>query len=496
LRLRFRWWGLYTQRRPGIDGGRTATVDPVELEDEFFMLRIRVDGGQLDLPQLRAIAHVSRIYARGTADITDRQNIQLHWVRIEDMPAIWRHLEAVGLETTEACGDCPRVIVGSPVAGISADEVVDATPAIREIAARYIGDPTLSNLPRKYKSAVSWLPDVPYEVNDIAFLGVTHPEHGPGFDLWVGGGLSTNPMLAQRLGVWVPLAEVPAVWLAVTRLFRDYGYRRLRHRARLKYLVADWGVDHFRAVLETEYLSGSLRNGPSAELPSAPLDHIGIHQQKDGRYYIGVAPMVGRVSGAQLDALADVIEAHGSTRVRLTPYQKLLVLDVVEPEPLSHELAGIGLTATPSTWRQHTMACTGIEFCKLAIVETKARAATMVEALEARLAGENAAVSVNINGCPNACARTQIADIGLKGQLMVDADGAQVEGFQVHLGGSLALAAGQDSVLGRKIRGLKVSAEDLPAYVERLVRRYLAARDTEAERFAEWIARATEEDLR
>jgi len=179
LRGRMRWWGLYTQRKPGIDGGRTAVLEPHELDDEYFMLRVRVDGGQLDLAQLRTIARISAEYARDTADITDRQNIQLHWIRIEDVPTIWRELEAVGLSTTEACGDTPRVVLGSPVAGVSADEVLDATPAIREIVDTYVGDPDLANLPRKFKSVVSWLADVPYQANDVSFLGVEHPEHGP-----------------------------------------------------------------------------------------------------------------------------------------------------------------------------------------------------------------------------------------------------------------------------------------------------------------------------
>jgi sulfite reductase (ferredoxin) len=496
LRGRFRWWGLYTQRKPGIDGGRTAILEPHELDDEYFMLRIRVDGGQLDLAQLRTIAEVSRRYARDTADITDRQNIQLHWVRIEDMPAIWRDLEAVGLYTTEACGDCPRVIVGSPVAGIANDEVIDATPAIREIADRYIGDPELSNLPRKFKSTVAWLPDVPYEANDIAFVGVVHPEHGPGFDLWVGGGLSTNPMLAQRLGVWVPLEDVPDVWAGVVRVFRDYGYRRLRHRARLKFLVADWGPARFREVLEGEYLHRKLIDGPAPELPRTAIDHIGVHEQRGGGYYVGAAPVVGRVSGSQLAALADVVQRHGSQRVRLTPYQKLLVLDVAEPEPLVEELREIGLEARPSSWRRGTMACTGIEYCKLAIVETKALAASLVTELEKRLAGDNVDITINVNGCPNACARTQVADIGLKGQLMMDAAGNQVEGFQVHLGGGLALAAGQQGGFGRKLRGLKATAEELPEYVERLARNYLAGRTGPAEAFADWVVRAPEEELR
>ncbi|MFI6133454.1 nitrite/sulfite reductase [Micromonospora sp. NPDC051141] len=497
LRGRFRWWGLYTQRKAGIDGGRTAVLEPHELEDEFFMLRVRVDGGQLSLAQLRVVAEISREFARDTADITDRQNIQYHWIRVEDMPEIWRRLEAVGLQTTEACGDCPRIVLGSPVAGVARDEVLDPTPAIDEIVRRYVGDKQFSNLPRKFKTSISWLVDTPYEANDIALLGVEHPEHGPGFDVWVGGGLSTNPMLAKRLGVWVPLDEVPDVWAGVVGIFRDYGYRRLRNRARLKFLVADWGVEHFREVLEKEYLGRALLDGPAAELPAKPVDHIGVHPQRDGANYVGAAPVVGRVSGTQLAALADVVEAHGSDRVRLTPYQKLLVLDVApeRTEELVTALRGIGLEARPSAWRRGTMACTGIEFCKLAIVETKRRGEELVARLEERLRDFDADISIHLNGCPNACARTQVADIGLKGQLVVGPDGRQVEGFQVHLGGGLGMAAGQTAGFGRKLRGLKTTADELPEYVERLARRYLAGR-TDGESFANWVIRVDEEELR
>ena len=330
LHGRFRWWGLYTQRKPGIDGGKTASLEPHELEDEYFMLRVRVDGGALTTEQTRVIGEVSRDYARGTADITDRQNIQLHWVRVEDVPAIWERLEAVGLLTTEACGDCPRVILGSPVAGISRDELVDPTPAIEEIQRRYIGDPAYSNLPRKFKSAITGMltNDVVHEINDISFVGVEHPELGPGYDLWVGGGLSTNPRLAVRLGAFVAEDDVPDVWAGVVSVFRDYGYRRMRHKARLKFLLADWGPEKFREVLETEYLKQPLPDGPAPAPTDDRGDHVGVHEQKDGRYFVGAAPVVGRVSGEQLIRLADTAEAHGSSRVRLTPHQKLLVLDV------------------------------------------------------------------------------------------------------------------------------------------------------------------------
>src|SRR6478609_4014218 len=333
LRGRMRWWGLYTQRKPGIDGGKTATLDPSELDDEYFMLRIRSDGGALSGEQLRAIAGVSQDFARNTADITDRQNIQLHWIRIEDVPAIWERLEAVGLMTTEACGDTPRVILGSPVAGIAADEIIDGTPALEEIRDRYIGAPEFSNLPRKFKTAISGSPslDVAHEANDVSFVGVVHPEFGPGFDVWVGGGLSTNPMFAQRLGAWVSLEEIPEVWVGVVTIFRDHGYRRLRNRARLKFLVADWGAEKFRQVLEDDYLGRRLIDGPAPEMPAQQWrDHIGVHRQKDGRFYVGFAPRVGRIDGATLTKIAALAEEHGSGRLRTTADQKLIVLDVEE----------------------------------------------------------------------------------------------------------------------------------------------------------------------
>src|SRR5687768_12085212 len=332
LHGRFRWWGLYTQRKPGIDGGKTATLEPHELEDKYFMLRVRIDGGALTTEQLRVIGQISVDFARDSADLTDRQNIQLHWIRVEDVPEIWRRLEAIGLQTTEACGDCPRVILGSPVAGIAADEIIDPTPAIQDIVARYIGDPEYSNLPRKFKTALTGHPvhDVAPEVNDVAFVGVVHPEHGPGFDLWLGGGLSTNPMLAVRLGTWVPREEVAEVWAGVVAVFRDYGYRRLRTRARIKFLIADWGAEKFREVLETEYLHRTLVDNPSPLSPERQGDHIGVHAQKDGNYYVGAAPVVGRVDGRTLSGLAGLVERYGAQGARLTADRKLLVLDLEE----------------------------------------------------------------------------------------------------------------------------------------------------------------------
>jgi len=482
LRGRFRWYGLYTQRRPGIDGGKTAVLEPEELDDRYFMLRIRIDGGQLDHRQLTTIADISRRYARGTADVTDRQNIQLHWIEIESVPAIWDALESVGLSTTEACGDTPRVILGCPLAGLDSDEIIDATSEIAAIGEQYIGDSAFSNLPRKFKSSISGCAEqcAIHEINDVAFVGVLNEAGEAGYDLWVGGGLSTNPMIGRRLGAFVRPGQVPEVWAGVTGLFRDYGYRRLRHRARIKFLVADWGPEKFREVLEKEYLGYALPDGPApAPPPHGTRDHVGVHQQRDGNYYVGFAPTVGRLSADALDVIAGLADRYGSGRVRTTTEQKMVILDVPQDrtDDLVKELDQAGLPARPSTFRRHTMACTGIEFCKLAIVETKARAADLIAELERRLPGFETPVTINVNGCPNSCARIQTADIGLKGSLVTGPDGTQVEGFQVHLGGSLNGGDGSGSGFGRKLRGLKTTAEELPDYVERVLRRFDAARE-------------------
>ena len=497
LRGRFRWAGLYTQREQGYDGSWTGDENIDLLEARHFMMRVRCDGGALSTAALRTLGEISIEFARDTADISDRENVQYHWIEIENVPEIWERLAAVGLQTTEACGDCPRVVLGSPLAGESLDEVLDPTWAIEEIVRRYIGNPAFSNLPRKYKTAISGLQDVAHEINDVAFIGVNHPEHGPGLDLWVGGGLSTNPMLAQRVGAWVPLEEVPDVWEAVTSVFRDYGYRRLRSKARLKFLIKDWGIEKFREVLETEYLKRKLIDGPAPQPVKHPIDHVGVQRLKNGLNAVGVAPIAGRVSGTILSAVADLAEQAGSQRVRFTPYQKLIILDVPD-EKLAELISGLdalGLPSRPSHWRRNLMACTGIEYCKLSFAETRGRSQVLVPELERRLEDINAQldvpVTVNINGCPNSCARIQIADIGFKGQMVDDGHGGSIEGFQVHLGGSLGL----DSGFGRKLRQHKVTSDELGDYIDRVVRNFIKHRDA-GERFATWALRADEAELR
>nr|WP_281371624.1 nitrite/sulfite reductase [Petropleomorpha daqingensis] len=487
--------GLYTQRRQGIPGGKTAVLEPDELEDPYFMLRVRIDGGQLSSEQLRVIGGISTEFGRDVADITDRQNVQLHWIRIEDVPEIWTRLEAVGLGTTEACGDTPRVMLGCPLAGILEDEVIDASGVLDETVAKYVGSREFSNLPRKWKTSMSGCVDhcTGHEINDVSFVGVVNEDGEAGYDLWVGGGLSTNPKLAQRIGVFVRPDQVTDVWAAVTGIFRDYGYRRQRNHARMKFLMADWGPEKFRQVLQDEYLKTALPDGPA---PAAPRndqrDHVGVLRQKDGANALGFALRTGRISGSMLTRVAELAEQRGQGRIRTTAQQKLVILDVADAdvEPLVAELAALDLQVRPSAFRRGTMACTGLEFCKLAIVETKQHAQDLYAELEKRLPEFDTPISINVNGCPNACARFQTADIGFKGSMVRDDAGEMVEGFQVHLGGHL----GVDAAFGRKFRGHKVTKVETADYCERVLRGYLERREG-GESFAAYVARAEEDWL-
>lgn len=486
LRTRFRWHGLYTQR-PESDG--------------YFMLRIRIPGGMLTASQTDVIGNISERYGRDVADITDRQNVQLHWIRIEDVPQIWRELEAVGLSTTEACGDTPRNILGCPLAGIDASEVVDASGVLREANAKLVGNPAFSNLPRKFKISISGCAHqcAGHEINDIGLVGAVGADGSPGFDLWVGGGLSTNPMFAQRLGVFIRPGQVVPVVLGITALFRDWGYRRARNRARMKFLVRDWGPELFRTMLEQQ-IGFELTDleEPQAS-PISHREHTGVWPQKDGAYYAGFAAKAGRISGHQLRAAARLAERFGRGRLRTTTQQKMVILDVPEArvDELIAELEIIDLPVNASQWRKGTMACTGIEFCKLAIVETKGRAAELYRYLERRVPGFDEEIRINVNGCPNSCARYQTADIGLMGCLVTQKtrtnDGGEkrkVEAYLVHLGGH----TGQGRSFGRKVKGVKVLSSELGPYVEALVNRYRSERSP-SDSFASFVERMSDHDL-
>jgi sulfite reductase (ferredoxin) len=423
------------------------------------------------------------------------------------MPEIWRELEAVELSTTEACGDTPRNLLSCPLGGIDATEIIDASQVVRDSNEALVGNYEFSNLPRKYKISISGCAHqcAQHEINDVGLVGTKHPNGEVGFDVWVGGGLSTSPMFAKRLNAFVKPEEVVPVVLGITTVFRDWGYRRARNRARLKFLVQDWGPMKFREVLEKE-LGFALQDLDPPSMPNGLVhrEHVGIGRQKDGKSYVGFAPKAGRIAGHQLRSIARLARRYGDGRVRTTTQQKMVILDVVpdKVDPLIEELDALDLPVHSSNWRRGAMACTGIEFCKLAIVETKGRAVELYRYLEKALPGYDDEVRINVNGCPNSCARYQTADIGLMGCIVTektwvpDHDGNQVEerrkteAFLVHLGGHL----GKDRSFGRKVKGVKVLASETGPYVETLIRRYRSQRDAD-ETFAAFINRLTDQEF-
>ncbi|MEZ5090908.1 MAG: nitrite/sulfite reductase [Micropruina sp.] len=386
LHGRFRWMGLYTQRRQDISGSRTASLGPDELSDRYFMMRVRIDGGAVTTDQLRVIAGISTEFARDTADISDRQNVQLHWIRIEDVPEIWRRLESVGLQTTEACGDCPRVILGSPVAGIAADEIIDPTPVIAQIVETYIGDPELSNLPRKFKSAVTGHPslDVVHEINDISLVGVVHPELGPGYDLWVGGGLSVAPRLAERLGVFVSEERAAEVWYGV--VCRSSGTTATGGCNKAWPVPAGrWGPEKFRQVLQDEYLGYELPDGPAPATPTSPGTTSACTPRRTAGTTSASPPPRRTLLGHPVDPVAELAESVGRG-------------GAVHPAP---EAAGAGRAGDESHWPggrrsrdrpvrrpefvpPHTMACTGIEFASCVRRHSADTATATIAELETR----------------------------------------------------------------------------------------------------------------
>ncbi|MCI0661402.1 MAG: nitrite/sulfite reductase, partial [Acidobacteria bacterium] len=361
---RFRWYGLYTQR-------------PVE--EGRFMLRIKVPNGIINADQLETIGWLSQFYARSSGDITTRQGIQLHHVRIEDVPHLINELKKVGLTTQEACGDVVRNVVGCPLAGIDDNELIDSSHLVNQVVEKFIDNRDFSNLPRKFKISITGCDHqcAQHEINDVGLVSIINEEGEVGFDLWVGGGLGARPYFAQRLGVFVWYDEVVEVITRVVEIFRDHGYRDDRRKARLKFLVADWGAERFREELEAR-LGYKLDDAPQAEIPDIQRrDHIGIYEQRQhGLHYIGVAVLRGRISGEQMVSVVGLARRYASGRIRLTNQQNLIVLDVPEEnvEILRDELALLDLDCDASPFRRGTVSCTGRQFCKLAVVETKQRA--------------------------------------------------------------------------------------------------------------------------
>lgn len=491
LDVRLRAWGLYTQ---GDGQGVKGKAVP------YFLLRIRIPGGQLWAHQVRAIADLSDRYARGTADITDRQNIQLHWLRIEDVPAIFQELTRVGLTSQGACGDVTRNVTSCPLAGLEADEIDDATPLVQAVDRLMNGNPAFANLPRKFKITItgcaSWC-TYP-EINDVGLTALRRRlgrRSEVGYSLRVGGGLATRPHLARRLDAFILPHQVPGVVQGVAAVFREAAVlRENRSKARLKFLFLDHGWDEERFLAELEqHLGYKLAPGAPEEPPvDTYRDHVGIHAQKQpGLSYAGFVVTSGRISPAQLRAVADLAETYGDGSVRTTVLQNILIPNIRSERLAAFEAAaertGLGLHTSP--FRRGAVACTGTEFCKLALTETKRFSASLTDELERRLPGFAEHLKIHVTGCPNSCGQAWIADVGLQG-VKVKVDGQQVDGYEFYLGGGVA---GHAAVAERV--PYRVPASDVAPALERLLVAYLAERE-EGERFQEFSRRHTPEELK
>jgi precorrin-3B synthase len=481
----FRWYGIYTQRSEA--SAASGAPGPSEETDGHFMLRIKFPNGIVTADQLRTVGRLAVRYGRGMGDITTRQNIQLHWLRIEDLPVVLDELNAVGLSFTQACGDVWRNVVGCPLAGVDGHELIDSRPLIEELERTFVGDRRFSNLPRKFKVSVSGCLHrcAQHEINDIGLVAV-EKEGVVGYDVWVGGGLGASARMGRRLDLFVLPDEAAEVCRAITEIFRDEGNRTKRTRARIKFLVDEWGVERIRA--EVERRLG--RSYPTSVEPADPVDphrdHLGIHPQvQAGLYYLGATTLRGRFTGDQMIAVADIADRFGSGALRCTNRQNIVVLDVpdAQVDEAAASLRDVGLPTEASTFRRGVISCTGMEFCKLAIVETKERAAELIEHLERRVGDVPGSLRINLNGCPNACAQYQVADIGLQGGIARLPDGRRVQGFILHIGGRL----GEDAGFARRVASRAMPADDARYAVERIVRAYAGERPADGT-FAEWAA--------
>ncbi|MBP1173312.1 MULTISPECIES: nitrite/sulfite reductase [unclassified Paenibacillus] len=442
---RFKWAGVY-QQKP---------------KDGHFMMRVRINTGIMTSAQAHALADISALYGRGLVDVTTRQAIQFHWLTVESLPDIFERLEKVNLYSFEACGDCPRTIVGNPLAGIDPNELVDTQEIVDEVNRFFLLNRDFSNLPRKYKMSISGntYNNAQAEINDLSFTPATKILDGKevvGFHVMVGGGLSAKPHMAQSLDLFVRPEEVLKVAIAVTTIFRDYGYREKRHHARLKFLVADWGPDKFLAKL-TEYIGEMPGRGEDKTIGWQAAYFDGVHPQaQKGLNYVGLNVPVGRLSADELHELAELADRYGDGQIRTTMSQNILLSGV--PNEQVDELLEAPvlqrLTPQPKHFMSRTVSCTGNEFCNLAIVETKKRAVDVAEYLDQHVQLDEK-VRIHFIGCPNSCGQKHIADIGLQGSLIKTPEGL-VDAFDIAVGGALGAGAQFNKALKGRVRGDQV----------------------------------------
>jgi sulfite reductase (ferredoxin) len=491
----FKWWGVYTQGDgAGVTGGR----DGVGKATEYFMMRIGLPNGLLTSHQLRVIGELTKKHARNLADITTRQNIQLHWLTIQALPEIVDALTAIGLSPKGACGDVMRNVTGCPLAGLDGHELIDASPLALEVARGLTANPDFYNLPRKFKVTVSGCPvwcSYP-EINDVALTAIRRGDE-VGYTLRVGGGLSTEPHIAVRIPAFVPQAKAYAVVEAVLRIFKEQtALRENRTRARIKYLFMrhGWTAESMLAAIE-EKLGCKLDPSPVSEdeVPDDVYrDHIGVTPQRQaGLSAVGASVLRGRLTGEQLIQLADLADEFGDGHLRATIMQNILVANVpnARTREVVERLNQIGLRVEVSPFWRGAIACTGTEFCKLAIAETKAFSKWLVSEMEERLPAFDQQIKLHVTGCTNSCGQSWIADIGLEGK-KIKKDGKMVDAFYFCVGG----AVGKYAAIARQI-GFRAAAEDCPDAIERLLRAYIAARHP-GEDLRAYFSRTDDETLR
>jgi sulfite reductase (ferredoxin) len=465
LGVRFRAWGLYTQG----DGRGTRGE-----EQPYFMMRVRTPNGLLTSEMVRTIADISDRYARSSIDITNRQNFQLHWLRIEDVPTVWDELARVGWTSMGACGDNTRTVTGCPLAGVEHDELIDASAIALEIDHYLNGNPEFANFPRKFKITITgcahWC-TYP-EINDIGATAVRRADGVVGFHLRVGGGLSTRPHLAVMLPAFVMPEQLPRVVEAVAGIFRDSDELRVnRAKARMKYLFITHGWTAESFLAEVERRIGYTLAPAAEETPpeGSYRDHVGVHRQKQlDRYYAGFSVVSGRISPEQLRRIATLADTHADGSLRLTAMQNVLVTNIPSRnvDAFISEAGMLGVPLAGSPFQRGTLSCTGSEYCKLAITETKLFSIRLAQELEERLPGFTQSMKLNVSGCPNSCGQHWIADVGLQGILMKEGD-AQVEGYDFFIGGGL----GKASAVAHRI-GYRAPADDVADALERLFLAY------------------------
>ncbi|ABF45702.1 Ferredoxin--sulfite reductase [Deinococcus geothermalis DSM 11300] len=467
-----KWAGIYPQRPQ---------------EDGYLMMRVKVPTAEFSSDTLRVVAGISEDFGRGFLDVTDRQAFQFHWLTIDKVPEIFERLEAAGLlHTKGACGDTVRAVIASPLAGLDAREVLDVRPLAAAMEGTLSGNPEFQDLPRKFKISLTGTPELEgiHLINDIGFLAHRVGDE-VGFDVWVGGGLGAVAHLARRLGVFIRPEEVVEVGRAITAAYRDHGYRVSRKKSRLKFLIKDIGVEQFRALVETEYLGRPLRDGPPAPVARfGGNDVLGVNPQKDGLNYVVVATTVGRINPHKARQLADLADRYGQGVLRTTAFQNMMIPHVqpADVAELKAALEAIDL-APRTTLRGTTIACTGTQFCRLALTETKARTANLVEHIEAKFADLDVPFTINLTGCSNACTRYQVADLGFMGALR----GGTEEVYQVNLAGSI----GQAQRTGTKLKGF-VPAVRLNEYTEAVLSDFRANKRP-GESFVEYADRVGHE---